>query len=240
VQILDPRIAPNRFDAVVAPQHDGLSAANVITTLGALHDVDADWLQRARARFSAFAELPTPRIGVLIGGPHAAQALDDAWIDALRRRLAEWPQAAGGSFLVSTSRRTPVACARRLREVFAAWPGRFWGGAEYGENPYAGILAWADRIVVSADSVNMISEACATGKPVHAFAPVAIAGKLGRFHQALAAHGHLTSWNAVQPAPVPLRELPDVVRQLRLIWKASGRSGMVGSPNDEDHGAHPS
>jgi mitochondrial fission protein ELM1 len=231
VQILDPRVPPHLFDAVLAPQHDGLAGVNVITTLGALHEVDEGWLEQGRAHFSTFADLPAPRIGVLIGGPHPAQALDDAWIADLQLRLAEWQRRQGGSFLVSTSRRTPTSCARRLREVFAAWPGHYWAGPADGENPYAGILAWADRIIVSADSVNMISEACATGRPVHTFAPAPIAGKLGRFHQALAAHGHLTPWNEGSPAPVPLRELPEVVRKLRQFWQASGRSALVPSVN---------
>ncbi len=49
----------------------------------------------------------------------------------------------------------------RLRGVSA----EIWDGS--GENPYIGYLALADAIVVTCDSVNMISEACATGKPVY-------------------------------------------------------------------------
>ena len=36
-------------------------------------------------------------------------------------------------------------------------------------NPYFGMLAWADRLVVTGDSIAMLSEACATGKPVQMF-----------------------------------------------------------------------
>ena len=32
-----------------------------------------------------------------------------------------------------------------------------------------GILAWADRLIVTGDSIAMLSEACATGKPVTMF-----------------------------------------------------------------------
>ena len=39
-------------------------------------------------------------------------------------------------------------------------------GAE-SPNPYLGFLAGADYLLVSADSVNMLSEARATGKPRH-------------------------------------------------------------------------
>ena len=34
-------------------------------------------------------------------------------------------------------------------------------------NPYFGMLALGDELVVTADSVSMLSEACATGKPVY-------------------------------------------------------------------------
>ena len=36
-------------------------------------------------------------------------------------------------------------------------------------NPYFGILATADRLVVTGDSIAMLSEACATGRPVQIF-----------------------------------------------------------------------
>ena len=222
VQILDPRVPPDLFDALLVPQHDGVAGANVIATVGSLHGVDEQWLDDARARYAGLGALPAPRTGVLIGGPHPAQPLGDAYFDALLGALGEWHRARGGSFLVSTSRRTPVARREQLRRAFARWPGLFWADAGDGENPYPGILAWADRLVVSADSVNMISEACGTGKPVHAFAAEAVSGKLGRFHQNLLRCGHLSPWNAPTPdAPVPLRELPDVIRKLRLIWQAT-------------------
>jgi mitochondrial fission protein ELM1 len=38
---------------------------------------------------------------------------------------------------------------------------------ETGENPYLGILALSDRLIVTAESISMISEALATGRPVH-------------------------------------------------------------------------
>ena len=44
-----------------------------------------------------------------------------------------------------------------------------WG--EPGENPYRGFLASADTIVITADSVSMISEACATDAAVYVALP---------------------------------------------------------------------
>ena len=106
-----------------------------------------------------------------------------------------------------------------LRSWFTQWPGVFWADRSDGENSYPGMLAWADRFVVSADSVNMISEACATGKPVHAFAPKPVAGKLARFHDALRNAGHLCALDADAPtAQQPLRELPGIAERVRALW----------------------
>jgi uncharacterized protein len=220
VQILDPRIPPTHFNVVVAPQHDHLRADNVISTRGSLNPIDDAWLVEAQREFAHLAMLPAPRTAVLIGASTAALDLDDAYFEALNRALLERLSSHGGSFLVSTSRRTPRERVRLVREQYARMPGVFWGGPEDGENPYAGFLAWADRIIVTADSVNMISEACATGKPVHAFAPQIPSGKLGAFYQALVDGAHLSAINddSIRAAQ-PLRESARVAELVLARWK---------------------
>ncbi len=222
VQILDPRVDTRAWDVVVAPRHDGVHGDNVVTTLGALHGVDAVSLESARRRFASFGALPSPRTAVLIGGPHRVQPLDAAWQDALFARLAVWQHDRPGSFLVTTSRRTPPELAIRLRERFAVWPGTFWSGPDDGENPYPGLLAWADRLVVTPDSVNMLSEACATGKPVYTLRTHTARGKLARFHDALVADGHLADLATSQdftPAPA-LVETARVAGEIMQRWNA--------------------
>lgn len=225
VQILDPRVSPSLFDVVVAPRHDRLSASNLIETLGALNSIDDAWLAAGRAHFAELGQCPAPRTAVLIGASNSAQTLNDAYFEALHRELAGLFERHAGSFLVSASRRTPADRIADLRRRFAAWPGVFWAGPEDGENPYPGILAWADRIVVTADSVNMISEACATQVPVHAFAAGPVVGKLADFHQSLTRTGRLaTPAFEVAADSTPLRETPRVASRILALWQP-GRSG---------------
>lgn len=221
VQILDPRIDSGAFDLVVAPQHDRVPGDNVLQTIGALNRVDGDFLGAARSDFSRLSEQPAPRTAVLIGGSTCAQRLDNAYFDALIERLAAHRQIDGGSFLVSVSRRTPASTVSRLRHAFAQFPGEFWSGPDDGENPYAGFLAWADRIFVTPDSVNMISEACATGKPVYTFAPRPIVGKLAAFHAELVASGHLRRIDdPAHPAqPPPLAETAEIAALVSTRWQ---------------------
>ncbi len=221
VQILDPRIDAAAFDVVIAPQHDHVRGPNVLHSIGALNAVDHGWLAAGRTHFARFAVLPAPRTAVLIGASNHAQRLDAAYFDAFVERLAARHATDGGSFLVSVSRRTPNAIAAALRAAFAAFPGVFWGGAGDGENPYAGFLAWADRIVVTPDSVNMLSEAAATGKPLYTFASRPIAGKLAAFHAALVASGHLRRLDDAthRAQPEPLDETAAIAELVRERWQ---------------------
>ena len=70
-----------------------------------------------------------------------------------------------GSLIITPSRRTGKENIRTLCENLSDLPVYIWNGIE--TNPYYGILALSDALVVTCDSINMISEACATGKPVH-------------------------------------------------------------------------
>ncbi|CAO3566055.1 unnamed protein product [Mortierella alpina] len=72
-------------------------------------------------------------------------------------------------------------------------------------NPYEAMLALADKIVVTADSVAMTNEALATGKPVYVLGGELARGKLKVFHRYLADQ-HIT--RAFRPGRVPITPLP--------------------------------
>ncbi len=222
VQILDPRIAPAEYDLVVAPRHDGLAGANVLTTLGSLNPIDDDWLADGAAAFPDLAALPAPRRAVLIGASHRDVAIDTQYCVAVIEAFAKQHERHGGSFLVTTSRRTPAPLSDYLRSAFARFPGLFWSGLHDGPNPYAGFLAHAQSIFVTPDSVNMLSEACAVGVPVHSWWAQPVRGKLGRLHEALLQSGHLRLLGqpAAEARPPPLRETAAIAAELLQRWRA--------------------
>ena len=216
VQILDPRLDPAHWDLVVAPEHDGLRGANVLTLLGSLHPVDDVWLAQARHEFAAFGELPRPRTALLLGGASRHLRFGRAAFEALAARL-ETALRGGGSVLATASRRSPPDLRAALRQHYANTAGLTWLDDADGPNPYPGLLAWADRIVCSPDSVNMISEACATHVPVHVFDPHRVHGRVRGFLDALLARGRI---RALEPtlAPFdvePLRETARIAGEVR-------------------------
>ncbi|HEX4479647.1 MAG TPA: mitochondrial fission ELM1 family protein [Rudaea sp.] len=219
VQILDPRVDPTLFDAVVAPRHDGLEGPNVIRTLGALNPVDEAWMAEGLAAFPLLTQLPTPRTTLLIGGQRRGLELTDAWFDAFLARVAALVSRSRGSLLIACSHRTPDAWRTRLRGLVSNGAAHIWTGPADGENPYQGYLGAADRIVVTPDSVNMISEACATGKPVFTQLPADVGGRLAAFHSELRDQGWLhpldenVDFSTLKQLP-PLREIGVVAGEL--------------------------
>ncbi|MGY0634708.1 mitochondrial fission ELM1 family protein [Luteimonas sp. A478] len=219
VQILDPRVDPAHWDLVIAPEHDGLEGPNVLTLLGSLNPVDDAWLAAGRADFPLLAELPRPRIAVLLGGSSRHALFDRAAFEALAQSISAVLDSEGGSVLATVSRRTPAEVIAALRERMdsGAWSGVAWSGENDGTNPYPGLLAWADRIVCTPDSVNMVSEACATRAPVFVFDPARTQGRPRHFLDALLAHGRIRPVDGTLARfdCEPLRETARIATQVR-------------------------
>ena len=187
VYVQKPDCAPSHFDLVAAPRHDGLTGPNVIQTRGSIHRVTAQKLAEAaaewRPRFEAY---PRPWVAVLIGGASKAHSFGPGDALALAEKLKALADS-GASLLVTTSRRTGTENAAILRNALPQ--AFFWSSEEDGPNPYFGLLALADHIVVSSDSANMLSEASFTGAPVHVVELPGGSTRLRRFLNGLYADG---------------------------------------------------
>ncbi len=106
--------------------------------------------------------------------------------------------------MVTPSRRTGTANEAILRESLAGLPAEIWDGG--GENPYFAYLGLADAIIATGDSVNMVSEAASTGKPVHIVELEGGSPKFTAFHESMRAAGitrpftgTLESWDYTPP-----------------------------------------
>lgn len=190
VQIQDPRLDPALFDMVVAPEHDRLKGANVVSIIGSPHRITPERLTEAAPVYvDQIGALPHPRIVAMIGGKSKAFDLTDQHAAALAEQIADTVTKTGGSLLLTFSRRTPEGARKIMTRRLRALPGWIWRGS--GPNPLFAFLEAADHILVTEDSANMAAEAASTGKPVHILS-MAVAGagdKFARLHEALAAHG---------------------------------------------------
>lgn len=183
VAVQDPRVSPARFDLVVAPAHDRVHGDNVLATLGAMHRVTRSRLEQDAARFAPLlAHLPHPRVAVIVGGDSRVHRLRTTVAARLAMQLAQLAETHG--LMVTLSRRTGIAAGAVLRAALGDHPHvALWNGE--GENPYFAWLGAADAILVTEDSVSMVSEAASTGKPVHVIAVEGGSHKFDRFHRAM-------------------------------------------------------
>ncbi len=167
VIIQNPRMDPRRFDLIIAGRHDDLTGPNVLVTRTALHRVTPARLAEAAAVWAPrLAHLPRPLVAVLIGGANGRFRLDLAVGTALAGQLAEMMRLDRVGVMLTPSRRTDPAVTETLATRLGPLGAMVWDGS--GENPYFGMLALADAIIVTEDSVSMLSEAVATTAPVMA------------------------------------------------------------------------
>lgn len=225
VHVGRPWADPSLFDLVITtPQYRVPQRDNVVQNELTLHRISRDGASQSAAEWEdVWRGLPRPLIAVLVGGHSGPFTLGRRAATRLGRQASKLARETGGGLLVTTSSRTPNAAVAVLRKTleaphfFHTW--RSTGGA----NPYLAMLGLADRFIVTADSIAMLSEACAMGKRVDMFdlgGMRDVATDLQDFRIGGALYGALLRWGW---APLT-RDITLVHRQL----VASGRAAWLG------------
>ena len=114
---------------------------------------------------------------------------------------------AGAGLAITPSRRSPgtlkTAIEHELEDVNYYW----WDGSAPNPtpNPYGFLLSQCDAFVVTADSANMVGEACVTGKSVYVFKPSGGSKKFDRLLEEFSTYG-------------AIRALPEKIEQ-HIPWR---------------------
>ena len=225
------------FDLVVTtPQYALPEAANVLHNLLPLHGVTPQRLEAEADRWEPrLAHLPRPFVTVLVGGSSGPYVFDEAAAARLGREASRLARRLGGSVLVSTSARTKPAAVDALFAAIDVPACRHRWVAADEHNPYFGFLGLADRVIVTADSISMIAEAFATGRPVELFDFGSGAVPMRESMPSQAAPGLLTrlrGWVYARYMELPPGRL-NRSRDLRVVHRAllaTGRVSWLGTP----------
>ncbi|MBY0429158.1 MAG: mitochondrial fission ELM1 family protein [Alphaproteobacteria bacterium] len=223
VQIQSPAIPASNFDMVIVPEHDKLEGKNVVSVKGALHRVAPDMLKAEADKWAPqFTNLPRPYVAVLLGGTNGSYRLDPAVMMQLGPQLANLSKQEKVSLLVTPSRRTGDANMVLLSALLHDTSHYIWDGK--GDNPYYGMLGLADAVIVTCDSINMISEACRIGKPVYVVPLPGHSDKFSYFHQSLIADGRIRLFDGTFAKdawqPKPLDEMARVASIVKRVYLA--------------------
>jgi hypothetical protein len=205
--IMRPQLPRRCFDLCIIPRHDGVPASDrIILSEGPMNPM--------RPAASREAGLGV----VLLGGPSAHHDWnDDALMAQLQGLLAAQPDM---HWLATDSRRTPVALAPRLAALGTI---EFRSHRETAPEWLPALLARAEQVWVSADSVSMIYEALSAGARVGVLhVPARQADRISAVADDLQARGLVMSLTDIETgtksATTPLREAERIADLILARW----------------------
>ncbi|MFL1462021.1 mitochondrial fission ELM1 family protein [Roseococcus sp. DSY-14] len=207
VHCMRPGWGAGEFDLLVLGSHDGAApGANMLEILGSTHRVTPAALAAAPLLH------PAPEIALLLGGPVRGVGMDVTLAVKIAQQTAEL-----GRFLwVTTSRRTGEAATEAVAAALAATPHRLHRFGGDGPNPYLSLLAQAKRIVVTGDSVSMLSEALMSPAPLLVAEPPWLGRRHRALLEALVSRGLAAPLGSAPPPPrAPLDETGRVAQLIR-------------------------
>ncbi len=196
------------IDLIAAPAHDEKTADNVVTIVGAPHNITPDFLAEQMQEWQdAFDHVTQPVITLLIGGNAGNKQFTTKHAHELLTMASTLTESIKGTLLVSTSRRTPqdvvdiFANNLKCRHVF-------FDPNQEKDNPYFAFLHIANSIIITGDSISMCSEAASLGKPTFIYAPDTMTPEK---HQKM----HATLFKNNYASPFTVKRLGTIEQQLK-------------------------
>ena len=224
VNILNPRLPPKYFDLIIAPEHDDLKGGNILNILGSLHAITAQKLQKIQENLPfQTRENDQITVAILLGGPSKSFHMTQDVFENLGRHIRSFHEENKVTFLVSVSRRTPLSFKDAFLKETKGISLKIYDPTSLHEssNPYLEYLSLADYILVSADSISMVAEACSTGKPVYTVGTENMPPKFQHFHKTLKDRhytrpfvGQFDFWEAL-----PLNETQRISKKVKELLK---------------------
>ena len=163
IHIQDPKISLSNFDFVVAPEHDGLTGKNVISSKGAIHYLREKELDENISYLK-------PRLNkekiitLIVGGPNKYYNYREKEIESVFFKIQQNFVNNGYQLIFIPSMRTPKNVIEKAKSYF---DNNQIIITDIDKKAYLSSLRLADHIVVTCDSTSMISEAAITAKPIY-------------------------------------------------------------------------
>ena len=165
IHIQNPKINFNKFDFIISPNHDNIKGANVIRSIGAIHQFSKKMIESKK---NSYLSVPKNNlISFIIGGNNRHYKFSkESMLDLINKIKLLKKRYSKFNFLVISSRRTSLDIIKFMKEKLNKIA-HIWNGVD--ENPYIFALNNSIFFVVTSDSTSMISECAFTGKPIFVF-----------------------------------------------------------------------
>ncbi|MFA6753475.1 MAG: ELM1/GtrOC1 family putative glycosyltransferase [Bacilli bacterium] len=158
-------IGTDPFDLAVIPEHDmPPNKENIIKTIGAPNRINKGFMEKEIRNWNNRLELDLfslkrPLISILLGGSDSYFTMDTAVVCRLIKEVEDYVETYNGQFLMTTSLRTPKKIETNLKNKLPNDKCPLLIIAdEWEDNPVPMMVGISDIIIVTEDSVSMISE----------------------------------------------------------------------------------
>ena len=182
IHIQNPKLPFEYFDLLLIPEHDNITAKNVIQTKGALTFFNFNELNKFQEReINLIKRSKKNLVLLMIGGNSKRYKPKNFDYYHLSMKVLEATKNLNCKLLVLLSRRTPLKAAKILNYSFIKHDENFQIVTSSEQNPYPEILQIADYIIVTSDSVNMVSETATLPIPLFVSKFSKETGKISNF-----------------------------------------------------------
>ena len=164
IHIQNPKISIDKFDFIVAPDHDGLQGSNIYTSKGAIHYLTIEEINESRNYLENKIEKNKDVVSLILGGPTKYYSYADENMINIFSKINKNLINKNLQLIVIPSNRTPKKTINLAKEYFNK--SRIVID-NVDKKAYLSSLALSKYIVVTCDSSSMISETALTGKPIY-------------------------------------------------------------------------
>jgi mitochondrial fission protein ELM1 len=211
-------LSTKRFDLVVMPRHDEPpKRKNIVVTEGALNIIDRDYLKgeglSLSSVFNLQPQLSANYLGLLIGGDTKNFSLTVEAVSEVIKQIKMASETLRAQILATTSRRTGAKVEKVVKDALGTFPGcaaLIIANEKNIPSAVGGILGLSAILIVSPESISMISEAVTSERYVIVFNSGGLDEKHGRFLDYFSRNNYIY-----------LVEPRDISKTIENIWRSA-------------------
>ncbi len=163
IHIQDPKVSFKNFDYIVVPEHDSLEGKNVLKSKGAIHYLRNEELNE-NINYLKSQINKEKIVSLIVGGPNKYYDYNNYIIQEIFSKISKNFLKEGYQLIFIPSMRTPKKVIDLAKNYFDNDQIII---TNVDKKAYLSSLKLSDHIVVTCDSISMISEAAMTGKPIY-------------------------------------------------------------------------
>ena len=211
INLMNPNLSYEKFDLLLLPKHDNtpqkfIDMGNVVETNGGLNGINEAKIEAEIEKWSKFfIGYKRPIVSLIIGGDTKNYKYNPNDFGHMITKVSDIVNGISGTLLITTSRRTSKECLNKIRQKVTCdyylydWK---WENDSRNltrnnlGNPYYSLLGLSNYLIVTGDSISMISESCATGNPIYLYMPKhTLSKKHYRFCELMVEQGYTRELN---------------------------------------------